>query len=165
MAMALSGKVIVFSGFRDDDLKASIVDAGGRVTTAISNKTNLIVFKEGGKASSKTAAADVEKVELVVFCNEYGFQVPEKKARPPSKKSTESDDDDKPKKPKAKKTQKKSVDESSDEDVEQKPKKKAAKAKKEPAEPKSKAKKAPAEPKKTAVKPKKAAVKPSDVEA
>jgi NAD-dependent DNA ligase len=51
-------RVFVFSGFRDSSLEKQIFNLGGRVTTAISNKTtDLIISSNYGKSSTKLLKA------------------------------------------------------------------------------------------------------------
>jgi len=72
----LANKKIVFSGFRDDDLAARIMAAGGKVTTAVSGLTNILVIKpDGKKGDAKLAKANalgsVEILLLDAFIAKY----------------------------------------------------------------------------------------------
>jgi len=55
--MSLSGKKIVFSGFRNQSLKDRIESDGGKVMSAISKLTNILVVKDLESAASKVAEA------------------------------------------------------------------------------------------------------------
>ena len=64
--MALTAKTIVFSGFRNDELKTQIENLGGRVTSAVSGKTDmLVVMTSGKKGDSKTAKAKQLNVDII----------------------------------------------------------------------------------------------------
>lgn len=62
---SLNGKKIVFTGFRDDELKSRIENAGGQVLTSVSNKTDILVTKESNSKSSKAEKARQYSVELI----------------------------------------------------------------------------------------------------
>lgn len=54
-----SGLNIVFSGFRDDDLKETLTSAGNKVTVSgVSNKTDILVVKDKSKTTSKIEKAN-----------------------------------------------------------------------------------------------------------
>jgi len=54
----ITGKNIVFSGFRDDDLKIQLTEAGNKVTVSgVSGKTDILVVKDKSKETSKTKKA------------------------------------------------------------------------------------------------------------
>ena len=54
----LQNKIFVFTGFRDSSLEKQIIELGGKVTSAISNKTtDLVVASEEGKSSTKLLKA------------------------------------------------------------------------------------------------------------
>ena len=54
---SLEGQIIVFSGFRDKDLEEKIIEAGGKVSTAVSSKTTLMLVKTHDASSSKVVKA------------------------------------------------------------------------------------------------------------
>jgi NAD-dependent DNA ligase len=63
---SLEGRVFVFTGFRDGALENRIIDLGGRVTSAISNKsTDLVVDKLGCKSSTKLVKARAQGIQIV----------------------------------------------------------------------------------------------------
>jgi DNA ligase (NAD+) len=63
---AFKGRVFVFTGFRDGALENRIVDLGGRVTSAISNKsTDLVVDKLGCKSSTKLVKAREQGIQIL----------------------------------------------------------------------------------------------------
>lgn len=45
-AQSLQGLTVVFSGFRDKNLEDAITQRGGRVTSAVSKKTSMVVMKD-----------------------------------------------------------------------------------------------------------------------
>ena len=61
----LSGLKIVFTGFRDGDLKDIIENAGGKVSTSVSGRTDLVVYVPGGKGGAKLAKAKELKIKLM----------------------------------------------------------------------------------------------------
>ncbi len=60
----LQGKKIVFSGFRNQTLKDRIEKAGGKVTTAVSSLTNILVVKDKNASSSKVEDARQKGIEI-----------------------------------------------------------------------------------------------------
>lgn len=75
---SLSEKVIVFSGFRNDALKAAIAAKGGRVVSALSGLTTILVVKPNSRTNSKVEKAalrDMQIIELDAFCEQYGFDL------------------------------------------------------------------------------------------
>jgi DNA ligase (NAD+) len=50
----LSGKTIVMSGFRDNDLKSKLEDLGIKITTSVSNNTDYLVVKNKSVISDNT---------------------------------------------------------------------------------------------------------------
>jgi len=68
----LNDQVIVFTGFRDKSLEDKIKKIGGKVTTAISGKTTMIVKKVKGKEkspSTKEIKAIEQGVEIIKYEN------------------------------------------------------------------------------------------------
>lgn len=55
-----AGQIIVFTGFRNDDWKQIIENAGGKVSGSVSSKTTLVVYKDGETGNAKYRSA-VEK--------------------------------------------------------------------------------------------------------
>lgn len=49
----IKDKKIVFTGFRDDNIKKYILDNGGSVSESVSKKTDLVIYIAGGENSSK----------------------------------------------------------------------------------------------------------------
>lgn len=72
----ISGKTVVFSGFRDESLKKWIQDNGGSVTTTVSGNTDILIVS---KKSLENPTSKIKKAEesgkivvsLEVFKNEY----------------------------------------------------------------------------------------------
>lgn len=100
------GMVIVFSGFRDDGLKAQIEAAGGKVATAVGKSTTHVLMKKPGKASKKMAAAHekgLSELMLDAFVAEHNFSLSEKKAAGRLRKSNSGAESSEaePEKPKA----------------------------------------------------------------
>ena len=95
MAASLSEMVIVFSGFRDDTLKAQIEAKGGKVAMSLVKNATHILVKKGGKASKKLDEAKekgLEALDLEDFIAEHEFHLGEKKPRATGKK-VKSDDE------------------------------------------------------------------------
>lgn len=61
----LDGMKIVFTGFRDADLKNIIENAGGKVSTSVSGKTDLVVYIPGGKGGAKLEKAKKLNIKLL----------------------------------------------------------------------------------------------------
>ena len=59
------GKTIVFSGFRDKELEEEIISEGGKVTTTITNNTDLLIVKDINENSSKIIKAKQLGVRIV----------------------------------------------------------------------------------------------------
>lgn len=62
---ALTGKTIVFTGFRDKALEQRVVEAGGKMGTTVSKNTSLVVAADLGEASSKLEKARALGVPVV----------------------------------------------------------------------------------------------------
>lgn len=69
------GMKIVFTGFRNDDLKDIIESEGGKVTSSVSKNTDLLVYKgEPGNSKYKKAMdIGIKLMSLVEFKEEYRF--------------------------------------------------------------------------------------------
>lgn len=61
----LSGVTIVFSGFRDKELKEIIESLGGKINTSVSKNTDLVVVKDLDSKSSKLQKAEKLGIEIV----------------------------------------------------------------------------------------------------
>lgn len=130
-ALSLSEQVIVFSGFRNEALKEAIAYQGGRVVSALSSKTTILLCQPDGKASSKpdkARALGMEILDLDAFCEQYGFDLDNLDTEKPAKKPVKPPGQAPTKKPR------KTVPESVPEPV-KKPKSKASKANKARASP------------------------------
>jgi len=57
----ISGKTVVFTGFRDKNLENNIINSGGKVTTSVSKKTSFVVVggKKGTGSAKETKAAEL----------------------------------------------------------------------------------------------------------
>lgn len=64
--MSLSGKKIVFTGFREDDLKKQIEAKKGTVITPVSNRTDIVVYdgEKGEKSDKKKTGEKLGKVVI-----------------------------------------------------------------------------------------------------
>ena len=74
--MSCANKVIVFSGFRDDSLKAQIEAAGGKVASSLVKAATHLIVKRDGKASKKIDEANEKGMNinfLDAFIKEFGF--------------------------------------------------------------------------------------------
>lgn len=61
----LNGKIVVFTGFRNKDAEEKIKDCGGKVTTTVSGKTNLLVVAKRYSGNSKEIKADQLGIEVM----------------------------------------------------------------------------------------------------
>lgn len=53
----MSGKTVIFTGFRSAELEAKIIDAGGKMGTAVSKNTTYLVTAESNSTSGKAQKA------------------------------------------------------------------------------------------------------------
>lgn len=60
----LENKVIVLTGFRDQELKDAIIQNGGTVASGLSSKVNLLVVKDGSVSNNKTEKAIQQNIEI-----------------------------------------------------------------------------------------------------
>lgn len=70
----LDGKTVVFTGFRNKEAEEMIKEYGGKVTTSVSNKTNLLVVAKRYSGNSKEVKADQLGIEVITgdeFINRY----------------------------------------------------------------------------------------------
>ena len=72
-------EVIVFTGFRDDDLVDFIETNGGKTTSKISKKTTLVVYNIKNKEKSKKKLGEAEQnniltIEVNEFKKKYNYQ-------------------------------------------------------------------------------------------
>ena len=91
--MSLSEMVIVFTGFRDESLKAQIEAEGGKVSTTLVKDTTHLLVKKGAKPSKKLDEAKthgIDALDLAEFIAEHNFHLSEKK---PRAKKSKSDDE------------------------------------------------------------------------
>jgi len=61
----LEGKIVVFTGFRSKEAEEKIKDCGGKVTTSISGKTNLLVVAKRYSGNAKEIEADQRGIEVI----------------------------------------------------------------------------------------------------
>jgi DNA ligase (NAD+) len=72
----LKGQTIVFTGFRDKELELQIVESGGKVTSAISGKTTLVIIKDVSQMKGKALKAQDNGIKILTlenFCTIYHF--------------------------------------------------------------------------------------------
>jgi hypothetical protein len=62
----LQGKKVVFTGFRDEELKKKIEAAGGKVMSAISKQTDFVVV-DGAKGESSAKAQEAKKLGISIM--------------------------------------------------------------------------------------------------
>lgn len=74
----LKGKTVVFTGFRDDDLKQTIQEKGGRVVSAISGKTDILITS--GINSQKAKKAKTLNGKVLVISKEDFIEKHRKKS-------------------------------------------------------------------------------------
>ena len=63
----LSGKVIAFSSFSNDDLKTKIKALGGIVRSSITKKTNLVVYKPARRNNNKIEQLKAEGIKVMTL--------------------------------------------------------------------------------------------------
>lgn len=63
---SLSGEKVTFTSYRDKDQEAKVLAAGGEIIS-FSAKTTLLLYKEGGKFSSKVDTARARGVKVKTF--------------------------------------------------------------------------------------------------
>ena len=74
--MVLSGKNIVFTGFRSKELEAFIIKRGGKVSTSVSSSTSIVIAKNPLDDSIKAEVAKelgIPLMSLKVFSEETGY--------------------------------------------------------------------------------------------
>lgn len=74
--MVLSGKNIVFTGFRSKELEIFIVKRGGKVSTSVSSSTSIVVAKNPMDDSIKAEVAkelEIPIMSLKIFSEETGY--------------------------------------------------------------------------------------------
>ena len=89
--------VIVFSGFRDDQLKEQIEAKGGKVASSMIKDTTHLLIKKDAKPSKKVEdakAKGIKTIELDDFIDEHEFTLADKKPRGRPKKSADPSDND-----------------------------------------------------------------------
>ena len=83
--MSLENKRIVFSGFRDEDLKSYIEANGGKVMSSVSAQTNILVVKNIEKLTAKIVQAKEMGVTVLgvdAFIKKYNFAAAVKLTKP-----------------------------------------------------------------------------------
>lgn len=73
-AKSLSGQIIVFTGVRDKELEAQIEARGGKVSSAVSGKTTVVVAKNPSDATGKVKEAierGIPVVDIETFRKNY----------------------------------------------------------------------------------------------
>lgn len=90
----MSSIVAVFSGFRNDNLKTDIQSQlNGKVVSALSNQTNLLIYKKTSKGSTKldeAAALGIDTITLEDFLAQHKFTLIADKKDPKEKKEKKS---------------------------------------------------------------------------
>lgn len=74
--MSVSGKIIVFTGFRSKKLEELIIRRGGKVATSVSSNTSILVAKIPNDTNIKLETArelNIPIFDFKVFCDEIGF--------------------------------------------------------------------------------------------
>ena len=66
----LSGKTIVFSGFRDKELERNIKDEGGEVSNSLTKTTNILLVKDKDDETTKTQKAKKNNI-LILSVDEF----------------------------------------------------------------------------------------------
>ena len=61
----MSNEIVVFSGFRDKELKEKIISQGGEVSDSLTKKTTLLIVKDD-KETTKTKKAKELGVKIVL---------------------------------------------------------------------------------------------------
>lgn len=72
----LVGQTIVFTGFRDADLEARIIDNGGRIGSTVSKNTTILILKDVDSPSTKANSARALGIKLMspsAFISTYGL--------------------------------------------------------------------------------------------
>ena len=82
--MSIKDKIIVFSGFRDDNLKAQIEKVGAKVASTLVKNANILIVKNASKASKKideAKAKNMEIIELEEFIKNHNFEIGVKESK------------------------------------------------------------------------------------
>jgi hypothetical protein len=94
--MAAPQMVVVFSGFRDDDLKSQIeTKLNGKVTTVLSKSTTHLIIKPDAKPSQKLEKAYALGLEVNVlesFLEKHNLELVPKQKKPRAPKAKKVDD-------------------------------------------------------------------------
>jgi DNA ligase (NAD+) len=67
-------QIVVFTGFRNADWEKMIEDQGGKISTSVSGKTTLLVYKDGDEGSAKYTKADdlgIKMLSKTEFADTY----------------------------------------------------------------------------------------------
>lgn len=71
---SLKDEIIIFTGFRDKELEQKIIKLGGKVVSAISSKTTMLITKVKDELSSKERKAKEKGIKIIQyddFINEH----------------------------------------------------------------------------------------------
>lgn len=60
-----NGKKVVFTGFRDNQIKEYIENMGGTVSSSVSSKTNMLIYADTEKTHSKLTKAKELNIEII----------------------------------------------------------------------------------------------------
>lgn len=78
-ANSLDGKTVVFTGFRNEELRKYIEENGGKVTDTVSKKTNYLVHKDDADTETtkfvKARELGTETIKLTDFCKKIDFSL------------------------------------------------------------------------------------------
>lgn len=81
----MQNQVVVFSGFRNEELKKQIEKEGGRVTGAISGATTMLVVDPNGKKSNKPEEARKRGIAVLTLEELHARLAPKREGPSPSK--------------------------------------------------------------------------------
>jgi NAD-dependent DNA ligase len=62
---SLKGETIVFTGFRDSELEKAIQANGGSIGSSVNGSTTILVIKDAGSTSTKTAKAKQMGIKII----------------------------------------------------------------------------------------------------
>jgi BRCT domain type II-containing protein len=63
----MNNQVVVFSGFRDDDLKKMVEEKGGKVAASLVKATTMLVYKETKKPGAKVEEAKNRGITIITL--------------------------------------------------------------------------------------------------
>lgn len=67
---SLTGQQVVFSGFRDQQLEQAVINAGGKVSNAMSGRVTMVVMKDLSPASIKGKAQEAQQRGIPLITKE-----------------------------------------------------------------------------------------------